>query len=331
MRNKRAFAAALLLTLALLWRFSSRRVEDFAYYWCTAQVSTYEVAPFAACLQSALGRPLPAGYESFGSAHSPFVAAVFGLLKPLGYNGAFWAWNLVLLLAAAAALWKVKDPLLLALWPGFILSLAYHKWTLVIFAAFLWGGGALALAAANVQWAVALSAVAFARRRWKEAAVAVIGLSVGMAWLGSPEAVARWFENVRRHSGVLTRDNQSLFMLLYPGGLSFGVAETLRYCLGALLGAAALYVSRRSVEWALVLVVLALPYSHASESIWAFPLLAAALDKKSIWGLGACAYFAFLFKFYPPGNLSEPFHQNIQAWLTVAVAVLAASRRTLIR
>lgn len=332
MSRKRAFAAALLLTSVLLWRFSSRRVEDFAYYRCAALAEpSYDTAAYIACIERTLGRPLPEPYPRLGFPYSPVVVAFFSAFDGLSDRAAFLAWNAVLLAAAAAALWKAKDPLLLACWPGFILALAYHKWMLVVFAGYLWGGPWLAAAAGHPQWAAALGLHSLLKRRWRELAALGLALAAAALWLQDGAALGRWLESLGRHGNVVTRDNQSLFLLLYRGDLPLWGAEALRYGVGAVLAAGALFLGRRSSEWYLALITLALPYSHASESLWAFPLLAAVCEKKPLWGLGACAYLAFLFKFYPPGNLSDPFHQSVQAWLTLGVAVLAAARGTLIR
>lgn len=332
MRRHRAFAAALVLTTLWLWRFSSRRVEDFAYYRCAAVSSpAYDASAYRSCVERVLGRPLPQPYPSLGFPYSPVVVAFFSAFNGLSDPAAFFTWNAVLLAAAAAALWKVKEPLLLACWPGFILALAYHKWMLLVFAGYLWGGPWLWAAAGHPQWAAALGLHSLLKRRWKELAALAAALALSALWLSDGAALLRWLESMGRHGSVVTRDNQSLFLLLYRGDLPLWLAETLRYGLGAVVAAAALYMGRRSSEWYLALITLALPYSHASESLWAFPLFAAACGKTPLWGLAACAYLAFLFKFYPPGNLSDPFHQSAQAWLTLGVAVLAAARGTLIR
>lgn len=362
---ERALLAVLAAAMlgALFARYLPARGEDFAYYYCAGAaaakgLSPYDPAPYQACVAEVLGGPNLNVSRLSGSAYPPAAMLPFRLLAALPYGSAYAWWNL-LLLAASVVLLKRRGlaprdwPVLLA-WPGFILCWTYHKSTLPLFAVMLGGmglaargkelrGGALlGLLAFQPQWLGAAGLYLAARRRRRAlgalsaSALALFAAGALLAPLGP------WLSSAASHSNsIIGLDNQSLFIALYKplsgliGPVHLDRFQAARYAVSLLLAALAWRVARAKEDLPafLGLILLAQPYSHGSDALWAFPLFhASAARLAESRGLSARAAGAavllselglilFLGGFVP-GRLHSGPWEDRQGYLACAVAVL---------
>jgi hypothetical protein len=298
-------AAALGLLALMIWAFRGARGEDFVYYYCagaTAGVgaSPYAERPYGDCVREALGgAPLRLSAPT-GSAYPPPAIAAFRALARLPYDRAFVLWSLILAAAALAVLRALSrgpaDALIVMTWPGIVLCWISHKLALLALAVFLGAfagleaapaasGALLGLLVVQPQWLAAGALYLAARRRWRPLAFAVgVGAALFAATARAGWA-SEWARSAGVHAAALTGyDNQSLFLAaaklvgplggggwFLPGRLACGAA------LAALAFAAAARGAGPPVY--LGLVLLAQPYSHGADSIWALPLLLAARDR----------------------------------------------------
>jgi len=351
-------AAAALLVAARSWRQNG---EDFLYYYCAgssaaAGVSPYEPAPYQACLRELYGRPNPNASRDAGSAYPPTAMPLFRALAALPYTYAYALWNAFLLLVSAALLYELRgapdEALLLAVWPGFALCWTYHKLTLLLFGAALAGlrliesgregagGAALGLLALQPQWLAALGLYGAARGRLRAlAAAAAVGAAlVLVTWRAG--WLAGWLASAANHANSLIGyDNQSLFVALDKPLLCAGIffprqwmIRAFRYGLSLALAALAWRRARRpgGLGPFLGLILLAQPYSHASDALWAFPFFLYIRDRAAerfAWrglaptaaGLSAVAAF-WLFFLYGPGESGRIAIENRQGYLAAALA-----------
>ena len=368
-----AWAAALALLGLLLVRYHPLEGEDFMYYYCAGWVerrgdSMYDPAAFQACVSRALGHENRHLASAVGSAYPPSALALFRPLAALPFNAAFALWTVLVGAGALALLRLYGDrppaPLLIVAHPGFVLSLAYHKVTLILVPCGLWGlelarrgrdreGGAL-IGALCVQphFLAAVLPLLALKRRWTAVGWA-LAAAAALAFAGgglSAGAWALWAASAFHHArSLLTLDNQSLFAAWCklagrwdePLALLEGVRAA---SMLAAAGAAVWIARRRTLEEAagpwLALALLALPYSHGSDSLWTLPLyfqtIAAARERLRVsagaaaaGALAVSAVLAALSGFYDPGHIASRPHQDLHGWLTIALlaAAAAAGRR----
>jgi glycosyl transferase family 87 len=306
--KKVLLAAAALAPLALMiWRFHGLRSEDFMYYYCAgstanAGVSPYYEIPYRDCVRSAVGNPHVHLTAPTGSAYPPPAIAAFRLLALLPFDRAFLLWNVLLAAGTVSFLLLLGrdagDALIVLTWPGLVLCWIYHKISILLAAGFLAAfvrldaepsvaGMMLGLQVLQPQWLAAAGLYLAARRNWRTLAIA-LGVGALLLWAtASAGWLGQWATSAGVHAAALTSyDNQSLFLVFYkhPGWLSPERDAWFlpgRAVVGALLAALAFFLARRGQGLALFLgiVLLAQPYSHASDSIWALPLLFLARDR----------------------------------------------------
>jgi hypothetical protein len=291
----------------MAWSFRGRRTEDFMYYYCAgatanAGSSPYAASPYGDCVRAVVGDARVRLTVPSGSAYPPPAIAAFRVLALLPYDEAFAVWNLLLLAAALAFLRLVcRDPadlLIAATWPAFALCWIYHKITFITAAAFFaafarledspaLAGAALGLQVIQPQWLAAGGLFLAARRRWRPLAAA-LAAAAALVLLASPAGwLGEWAASARLHAAALTSwDNQSLFLAVYKVLAGLGAARESwfipgRALFGALLAALAFAAARRGAGLAafLGLFLLAQPYSHGSDALWALPLLLLARDR----------------------------------------------------
>jgi hypothetical protein len=367
-KNRRRIERAVLAVLAALAlgfvvrRYRLMRAEDFVYYYCAGRTSAagfspYDAAPYQDCMAAVLGAPNPNVSRSSGSAYPPPAILLFRALSAVPYPAAFALWN-ALLLAASFALLRLsarspRDWLALLAWPGFLLCWTYHKLTLALVAVMLGGmslaargdeaagGLLLAFLAIQPQWLAAAGLYLAARRRLR--ALAVLAASGMILFAASAFAahLGPWFASAAEHANaIIGFDNQSLFLEVYKAFRGFvpdfdpSVFQAARYGVSLALVALAWRVARAGEDLALYLclIVLALPYSHGSDSLWAFPLyLAAAARAAARCGLGPRASAAavlfvslalvwFVGGGFTPGHLHYGSWDSRQGYLSCAVA-----------
>ncbi|MFI5362006.1 MAG: glycosyltransferase family 87 protein [Elusimicrobiota bacterium] len=306
--RKILLAAAALIPLALMiWGFRGLRSEDFMYYYCAgatanAGASPYEEIPFRDCVRAASGIPYVRLMGSVGSAYPPPAIAVFRTLALLSYDRAFILWN-VLLAAATLALLSLlgrggADTLLILTWPGIAMCWIFHKFSLVAAVVFLaaavrlddapaMSGAILGFLALQPQWLAAGGLYLAALRRWKPLGIAA-GVAASLFLLTTRAGwLSQWTLSAGVHAAALTSyDNQSFFLAFYKRLGWLGAAREAwflpgRAAAGALLGALAFHAARRGAGLAVFLgiVLLAQPYTHSSDAIWALPLLLLARDR----------------------------------------------------
>jgi|GEM_PF-1746062 len=308
-----ALAAALAAAALLAWIAARARGfdgEDFAYYYCAGAVanagaSPYEPAAYQECLRGVFRRPNPNISRDSGSAYPPPAIVLFRALAAPPYAASFALWNAALL---AASLWLVSrrraraaDMFLLLLWPAFVLTWDYHKIGLVLFALFLAalaliedgreapGGALLSLLVFQPQWLAAAGLYLAARRRRRALAAAAGGALVLALASWRAGWALEWLASAAEHAQTIVGfDNQSLFVALvkpFDAAAWFfprsWMALTARALVSLALAAEAWRRARRPDGLApfLGFIVLAQPYSHASDALWAFPLLPAARDR----------------------------------------------------
>jgi hypothetical protein len=361
-------AGAALFVAARSWR---SRGEDFLYYYCAgvtaaSGASPYDPAPYQACLSSLYGRPNPNASRDAGSAYPPTAMPLFRALAAFSYPAAYALWNALLLLVTAALVVQLsaapEDALLLAVWPGFALCWTYHKLTLILFGAALAalrlmeegreasGGAALGLLALQPQWLAALGLYAAARGRTRALAAAAATAAVLLIAGWRAGWLAQWLASAATHASTLIGyDNQSLFVALDKPLLALGIffpriwmIRALRYALSAALAAWAWIRARRGDGPGpfLGLVLLAQPYSHASDALWAFPFFLYIRDRAAArfgWkgrtptaaALAAVA-LCWLFFQYGPGESGRIAVENREGYLAAALALawLALRSRT---
>lgn len=355
MTRPRLAAAAALAVLALAVRYGGLRGEDFVYYYCAGRVSArgaspYDPGPYQACLDQAFGGSNPHVSRGTGSAYPPPAVPLFRAFAAMPYGTAFIVWNAVLamtsglLLCMAGSGWSA---LLLATWPGFILCWAYHKITLLLFAVLLGGsalissgeqlggGVVLSLLALQPQWLAAAGLFLVARRRWRALAAllfSAFSLFV-LCDLGTP--LWPWFQSASRHAQeIVGLDNQSLFVALFKifrpltGPVESHVFQAVRSTLSLALGLAAWLYARRKDDLPgfLLLILLAQPYSHGSDILWAFPLFAALVPDVRL-GLAVNALAAAAFGFYTPGRLHAGGWEWGQGFAACALAAAWGAAR----
>ncbi len=290
--------AAVLLLAARYW---SADAEDFVYYYCagaaaSAGASPYAPAPYQACLNAAYGAANPNLSRGAASAYPPVAIPLFRALAARPYRTSYALWNALLLAVSLALIlglgFTPEDALLLALWPGFALCWRYHKMTLPLFTAALAGlrllesdhelagGAALGTLALQPQWLapLALRAAARGKRRAFVAAAATAVLLTALSWRAG--WMTAWLSSAAAHAhSFVGYDNQSLFVAALKGLLSLGLeprpwlARPLRAALTVAAAALAWPCTRRENALGpfLGFVLLAQPYSHASDALWAFP------------------------------------------------------------
>jgi hypothetical protein len=364
-----ALTALALLVLGLIFlRYWPLRGEDFIYYYCAGRSaatgrSPYDVGPYQSCIADVIGRPNPNVSKDTGSVYPPPAIELFRAFADLPYPAAFALWNAGLLLASALLLRELSaDPavwLLLLTWPGFISCWAYHKLSLALLLIFLsgmrlvdrdrprLGGGLLCALCVQPQWLGAAVLYLAAQRRWRalgtlSAASLLLFAAAPLDWFG------QWLSSASFHSNnIIGFDNQSLFLSLYrPVRTLFVVDmrsfELVRYgaslALGLLAWRFAAKKNSESLGLFLGAVLLAQPYSHASDVVWIFPLflaLLARLERRLDWtrpqavaaGLmfNAAAYFAS--GGFVPGSMHRPDDVFRQGYLACAVAALYALSR----
>jgi hypothetical protein len=337
-----ALALAAILAAALHGR--ADRGEDFMGYYCSgraasAGLSPYEPGPYQDCLWDVRGRPNLDSSRGAGSAEAPAALPLFRALAALPYPAARALWNAALLAASLALVAALRaapmDALLLALWPGFAYCWSYHKLALLLFAA-AWpaltlvesgreeaGGAALGLLALQPQWLAAVGLCLAARKR-RRALAAAAAVAAALLFLGGRGGwLAAWFANAAARAGdFVGYDNQGLFYALYRPLLARGfffrqawMPRAARGMLSLALAALAWSRARRAdgLAPALALLLLALPDTHASDAIWAFPLLLSLRDRaaeRRAWdaraaaaaALGAVALVWALVAFGPGGG-----------------------------
>ena len=300
-------AAALALLALMVWGFRGARGEDFMYYYCAgatanAGASPYAERPYGDCVRAALGgAPLRLAAPT-GSAYPPPAIAAFRALARLAYEPAFLSWN-VLLLAGTLAFLRLlsrggADALIVMTWPGIALCWMYHKLALLAAAVFLaalarldaapaLSGAVLGLLVVQPQWLAAGGLYLAARRRWRALACAA-GVAAALL-LATTRAgwLSQWAHSAGVHAAALTSDdNQSLFLAAskHLGWLGEVRDEWFlpgRAACGVLLAGLAFAAAVRGAGPAVFLgiILLAQPYSHSSDSIWALPLLFLARDR----------------------------------------------------
>lgn len=322
--RKVLFAAALAPLALMVWGFRGLRTEDFMYYYCAgatanAGASPYDEVPYRDCVRAAFGNPLVRLAAPTGSAYPPPAIAAFRALALLSYDRAFLFWN-VLLVAGTLGLMRLlgrdaADALIVLTWPGIALCWIYHKIALLMAAGFLAAfvrldaapvlcGALLGLQVLQPQWLAAGGLYLAARRRWRPLALAagvaalLLLLTARAGWL------TQWAANAGVHAAALTSyDNQSLFLAAYKHLGWLGNARNVwflpgRALFGALLAALAFFLARRGAGLApfLGVILLAQPYTHGSDSIWALPLLFLARGrwKKVLGWTSGAASAAFI-------------------------------------
>ncbi len=352
-------AAAALFVAARSWRSDG---EDFVYYYCAgvgASVagSPYDPAPYQGCVGRAYGRANPNASRDAGSAYPPAAMPLFRALAHFSYPTAFALWNALLLLVTAALLAGLRgvpeDALLLALWPGFVLCWTYHKLSLALFGAALAGlglveqgreaagGVALGLLALQPQWLAALGLYVAARGRFRALAAAAATAAALMLVGWRAGWFSQWLVSAATHADVLiSYDNQSLFVALDKPLLAHGVffpsvrsIRAFRYALTLCLAAFAWRRARRpdGLGPFLGLMLLAQPYTHASDALWAFPFFLYLRDRAAArhrWrgnaptaaALAAIA-LAWLFFLYGPGESNRIALENREGYLALALAL----------
>ncbi|MCR4296055.1 MAG: glycosyltransferase 87 family protein, partial [Elusimicrobia bacterium] len=318
--------AALIALAGIFLLYLPQRGEDFVYYYCAGRSaargrSPYEAAPYQACIASALGRPNPHDSKAAGSAYPPPAIRLFRAFAALPYPAAYGLWNAALLAASVLLLAVLSARsglgLLLVVWPGFVASWSHHKLTIPLFLAFLLGvrlvdlgrprlGGALlAVLCVQPQWLAAAGLFLAAQRRGR-ALGALAAASLLLFLLASPAWLGPWLASAALHSdSFIAFDNQSLFISLYKRVgphfvVDMGWFKAARYAASAALALLAWRCAARkddeSLGLYLGLMVLAQPYSHASDALWAFPLFLAFLGRlesrfRAPAGLLFCAAF----------------------------------------
>ncbi|MDP3540840.1 MAG: glycosyltransferase 87 family protein [Elusimicrobiota bacterium] len=346
--------AALIALGAVFSIYLPQRGEDFVYYYCAGRSaaqgrSPYEAAPYQACIAAALGRVNPHDSKAAGSAYPPPAVRLFQAFAALTYPAAYGLWNAALLAASVLLLagFSARSALglLLVVWPGFVSSWSHHKLTIPLFLAFLLGirlvelgrhrlGGALlSVLCLQPQWLAAAGLFLAAQRRGR-ALAALAAASLLLFLLASPAWLGPWLASAAFHSdNFIAFDNQSLFVSLYKRvGPHFVVDMTwfkaARY--GASAGLALLawrFAARRdseSLALFLGLMVLAQPYSHASDALWAFPLFLAflaRLDRRLRFPAGLLFCAAFLLSGgFAPGRLHRPADRDRLGYLSCLAA-----------
>ncbi len=370
-RPRLALAAAAMLSVsALAVRWGKQDAEDFVYYYCAGFVrdrggSPYDRLPYQKCIDAAYGAPNPNASLNAASAYPPTAMPAFGMLAAHPYRRAFLVWNLLLLSASLAlvAFFPAvpEDGLLLCAWPGFVFCWIYHKMTVVLFLAAMagvramesgWelsGGAALGALALQPQWLAAFLLRAAARRKTKTLVGALAAGAALAAWswrTGGWGAWTAWAASAAAHaSSFISYDNQSL----YAGACKIirasraapraWMGAPLRAALTAAPLAAAWRPARERGELGLYLglILIAQPYSHASDALWAFPLflsLRADAARRFGWSRArsfaaaalalALAWTAILLP--GAGRLGI---ENREGWLSAALvaAALALRRR----
>jgi hypothetical protein len=282
---------------------------------------------------------------------------LFRALAALPYGTSYALWNAFLLLVSAALLAQLRgapeDALLLAVWPGFALCWTYHKLTLVLFGAALValrlmeedreaaGGAALGLLALQPQWlgAVGLYAAARGRRRALAAAAAVSAALLLVGWRSG--WLAQWLFSASAHANnLIGYDNQSLFVAIDKPLLALGLyfpriwtIRAFRYALSLALAVFAWRRARRAEGPGpfLGLMLLAQPYSHASDVLWAFPFFLYIRDRAAArfgWSgaapTGAALIFvalAWVFFLHGPGETGRIAVENREGYFALALAL----------
>lgn len=358
--------AALIALGAIFSLYLPQRGEDFVYYYCAGLSaaqgrSPYEAAPYQACIASALGRANPHDSKAAGSAYPPPAVRLFRAFAALPYPAAYGLWNAALLAASVLLLAGFSAQsglgLLLVVWPGFVSSWSHHKLTIPLLLAFLLGarlvelgrprlGGALlAVLCVQPQWLAAAALFLAAQRRGR-ALAALVAASVLLFLLAGPSWLGAWLSSAAFHSDAfIAFDNQSLFVSVYKRVGPYFVVDmswfkAARYGASAALALLAWRCAARrdseSLALFLGLMVLAQPYSHASDALWAFPLFLAFLERldgrrRLPAGLLFCAAFLLSGGFLP-GRLHRPADRDRLGYLSCLVvaaygAAFAGRRR----
>ena len=366
MKPRRGLVALSLLVLGLIFlRYWPLRGEDFVYYYCAGRTasmgrSPYDARPYQACIADVIKRPNPNVSKDAGSVYPPPAICLFRAFAKFPYPTAYALWNAALLLTSVFLLKAASaDPavwLLLLTWPGFISSWAYHKLSLPLLLAFLlgmrlvernrhrFGGGLLSALCLQPQWLGAAALYLVAQRRWRAlGALSAAGLLLFA--VAAPGWLSQWLSSASFHSNNLIGfDNQSLFISLYRPVRSLFIVDLrwfmiARYgtslALGLLAWRCAAEENKKPLGIFLGLVLLAQPYSHVSDAVWAFPFFLAILARfecRFRWtrtqtvaaGLSFNAAAFLISGGFVPGHLNRPDAQFRQGYLTCALAALYA-------